>query len=93
MLLTLINNLKYKYSIKTGLYVDFFFRKISSGVSINLLIHTSLFFLEKFIIEFFFKNKFYKMYSKKNFNTLSILNMTVASISILLVFFFKKKLV
>lgn len=53
--------------IQSGFYIDFIFKKISEYVLRNVLIYSSNFFGEKFIIEFLTKkitDKFIYNYSK-----------------------------
>lgn len=40
---------------KSGLYLDYFFKKIVESLVKNVGIYTSIFFCEKFIIEYFTK--------------------------------------
>lgn len=42
--------------IQSNMYIDFFFKKISEILIRNLLVYSSLFFGEKYMIEFLTKN-------------------------------------
>lgn len=55
MLKNIAISFKFLRFIQTGLYIDFFFKKIIEIFVRNSLIYSSLFFGEKYMIEFFTK--------------------------------------
>lgn len=55
MLKNILVTFKFLRFIQTGLYIDFFFKKITEIFVRNVLIYSSLFFGEKYMIEFFTK--------------------------------------
>nr|YP_004841709.1 Ymf57 [Ichthyophthirius multifiliis]AEL89251.1 Ymf57 [Ichthyophthirius multifiliis] len=77
MLKTYLISFRFFKYIQTGFLLDFFFKKLSEMIIKNIFIYSSLFFGEKYIIEFLTKkiiNNLLFNFSKFKKNNLNYLN-------------------